>query len=98
VSPIRTQVWFNRGANPPPFNFEVAVPPAVVRAAYPHITAGNQVTDVTITTDTWQNPAGSTVNEALLVILSDGGHKWPDGDDVLGFNANVEILAFFARH
>ena len=97
--PARTQVWFNRPAGAPGFGqFNAIAPPAVVRNAYPHTTSGNQVTRTTITTETWQSPLGNATNEFILVVLSDGGHQWPDAGDQLGFNASAEVLAFFARH
>lgn len=97
--PVRTQVMYNRPAGAPGFSqYNVIVPPPFVRAAYPHTVAGNRVTQTSITTDTWQSPAGSTTNEFILVVLSDGGHQWPDAGDQLGYDASTEVLAFFARH
>ena len=33
-----------------------------------------------------------------LVSLTDGGHKWPNADDNVGFDANVSVLNFFLLH
>lgn len=99
LAPIQTQVNFLRGVNPPGFGeFEVVEPDPIVRAAYPHTKVGNTVTETTITTATWQDPIGDTTNEVILVVLSDGGHQWPDAASRLGFDANNAIFSFFDRH
>lgn len=36
--------------------------------------------------------------EVLFVTLTDGGHRWPNAADNLGFNANREVLDFFLAH
>ena len=36
--------------------------------------------------------------EVLFVTLSDGGHKWPEDADNVGFDASFEVLQFFLRH
>jgi poly(3-hydroxybutyrate) depolymerase len=99
VPPVQTQVLFNRPLGAPGFSqYNVIVPPLFVRAAYPHTMAGQQVTQTSITTETWQFPVGITTNEFILVVLSDGGHQWPGASDQLGYDASTEVLAFFARH
>ncbi len=37
-------------------------------------------------------------SEVLFVTLTDGGHKWPEADDNVGFDASREVLDFFLRH
>jgi polyhydroxybutyrate depolymerase len=36
--------------------------------------------------------------EVLFVTLTDGGHKWPEAADNVGFDASREALDFFLRH
>ncbi len=36
--------------------------------------------------------------EVLFVTLTDGGHKWPETGDNVGFSASREALDFFLRH
>jgi poly(3-hydroxybutyrate) depolymerase len=37
-------------------------------------------------------------SEVLFVTLTDGGHKWPEANDNVGFDASREVLEFFLRH
>lgn len=36
--------------------------------------------------------------EVLFITLTDGGHKWPDAGDNVGFDASLEVFDFFLRH
>ena len=80
--------------------------PAWVRAAYPHTLSPDPATSAgfvrvdsgTMSVEIWRSRLLNRRDEVIFVVLSDGGHQWPNSDDQLPFNANVEVLKFFDAH
>lgn len=80
--------------------------PQWIRAKYPHTLAPDpfasagfvRVDSGTMSVEVWRDRLLNPRDEVIFVTLSDGGHQWPNSDDQLPFNANVEVLKFFDAH
>ncbi len=80
--------------------------PAWVRAKYPHTLSPDpaapagfvRVDSGTMSVEIWRDRPLNPRDEVIFITLSDGGHQWPNSDDQLPFNANVEVLKFFDAH
>lgn len=80
--------------------------PAWVRLEYPHQVSADPASPArlvrvdlgTMTVEIWRSALNNRSNEVIFVGLSDGGHQWPNSNDKLPFNANVEVLKFFSAH
>lgn len=80
--------------------------PQWIRARYPHTLSPDpaaptgfvRVDSGTMSVEIWRAAPLNRTNEVIFVTLSDGGHQWPNSDDQLPFNANIEVLKFFKEH
>lgn len=80
--------------------------PQWIRARYPHTLSPDpaapagfvRVDSGTMSVEIWRDAPLNRTNEVIFVTLSDGGHQWPNSDDQLPFNANIEVLKFFGAH
>lgn len=80
--------------------------PESVRVTYPHALSADpaspathvRVDSGTMTVEIWRTGLNNRTNEVIFVGLSDGGHQWPNSNDKLPFNANMEVLRFFDAH
>lgn len=80
--------------------------PEWLRLAYPHSISPDpaqpagfvRVDSGSMSVELWRRSPLNRSNEVIFVTLSDGGHQWPNSDDHLPFNANIEVLRFFDAH